>query len=259
MTKRNIALQIAYKGTHFHGYGIQPNQVTIQGELEKALKKLLGQPMKTHCAGRTDAGVHACAQVVNFFTEHTIPTMKIPLALQRLLPGDISILRSFDVSEDFHARFSALSRHYRYLISTDEVINPFEYQLKWRESRPFDPNLFKQVWENLVGEHNFEAFCSRGSYRKNYQITIQKVECLVQDGQLSCDIIAPSFLYNMVRALIGTTMAIAYGRFQENHIEKLLLKPERHLIGTRAPPQGLYLYRVNYPPEYDIQLKEIHI
>lgn len=251
---RHLALQLAYQGTDFHGYQVQPQQRTVQSELEHALERLLGHCPQTICAGRTDAGVHAYAQVVHFSTDHSLPLERLGLALNALLPGDLRVVRCFDVPPDFSARFSAVARHYRYLIGQHPVVPPLLRQHSWFYSRELDSILLQQNWESLQGRHNFAAFCKTGSYRENFEIPIHWVRCWPYGSFWVLEIIGQSFLYNMVRTLVGTVVDIARGHLSPEVLPRALEGGERRWVGTTAPPQGLYLYNVIYPPDLGLNL-----
>lgn len=251
---RNIVLHISYEGTHFHGYQIQPGQRTVQSCVESALSRLLQQDISVTCAGRTDTGVHALAQVVNFKTNHSFPLAKFVPALRGLLPPDIAVVQAWEKPPEFHARFSALARHYRYWLQPSAPANPFLRSRVWLCPWLLDVNLFQQAWKDLRGKHHFAAFCKSGSYRTNHDINVMWSDCLWQNGLLRCDIMADSFLYNMVRSLIGTTVDIARGRLPADHLQQLLQNPQRQQVGRTAPPEGLYLYNVIYPPTLELHL-----
>lgn len=252
---RNIALHVAYEGTHFHGYQIQQGQRTVQATLETALSHLLQDRISIICAGRTDAGVHALAQVINFHTPHTLPLERLVPALRGLLPADVAVWQAWEAPLDFHARFSAIARHYRYYLQPQAQAHPFLHSRVWLCPWALDVTLFQQTWQNLIGYHQFSAFCKSGSYRKNHWIEVLWANGEWDKGLLVCDIVADSFLHHMVRSLIGTTTEIARGRLPSDHIQQLLQRPERQQIGPTAPPQGLYLYNVIYPPELKLYLQ----
>jgi len=254
MTMRNIALQLVYQGTHFHGYQIQPAQRTVQSELEAALLKLLGELPVLTCAGRTDAGVHAYAQLVNFKTKHTLPQDRWVPALNGMLPPDLRVVQAWQVRPDFNSRYAALARHYRYLIRPAALTHPHLNEAVWQYTGLLDLEALQSAWQSLVGHHNFKAFCKSGSYRSEYEITVRWVQCWQWQELLVLEIMAQSFLYNMVRTLVGTVVDIARGKLTPAQLQQALLTGERQLAGSTAPPQGLYLYHVLYPPEDGLEL-----
>lgn len=252
---RHLGLHLVYEGTHFQGYQVQPGQRTVQGALEAALEKVLGHVCPTVCAGRTDAGVHARAQFVHFQTPHTFPLERLPLALQRHLPTDVAVLQAHELPFDFHARFSALSRCYRYFIQPQARPLPFNARYCWHYPYDFDVEKLFSLWPQLEGSHNFEAFCKSGSYRTQYQIEIEVARLEKGPNGLLClEIQAQSFLYNMVRTLVGTVLDIARGRFPAERLQAILGTADRALVGLTAPPQGLFLWDVNYPKHFELDL-----
>lgn len=255
MNERCLGLHLAYDGTAFQGYQVQPGQRTVQSELEAALKKVLGHPCATICAGRTDAGVHARAQFVHFRTSVNFPVKRLASALRAHLPPDMLVLQSIELPLSFHARYSALSRCYRYFLKPASTPDPFSARFGWHYPYSINRTLLQKIWLELKGTYDFRAFCRRGSYRTQTRIEIQQVSCTdLGNGWIQLDIQAQSFLYNMVRTLVGTALEIARGRFGEDHLRSLLEKPERQRIGLTAPPQGLFLWNVNYPPMYGLDL-----
>ncbi len=263
MRMRNIALQLVYQGTHFRGYQVQPGERTVQSCLADALETLLKHQPQLICAGRTDAGVHAYAQLVNFQTEHRLPIERFTPAINHLLPPDVRVVNAWEVSADFNSRFNAQARHYRYILSsaqfTLQVTHPMMREQIWHTGYSLDFKLLEQIWTSLQGEHDFRAFCAQGSYRQNYRIPIYWTRCWQHSGLIVLEIMGQSFLYNMVRTLVGTAVDIARGHLEPLRIAQALQTGERKLVGLTAPPQGLYLFNVVYPPEYRIELINQHI
>ena len=255
---RNIGLQLVYQGSDFHGYQIQPGLRTVQACLEAALKSLLTESVATICAGRTDAGVHAYAQVVNFCTGHSLPVERFAPALNSLLPPDLRIAGAWELDPAFNARFAARARHYRYVIG--KPASPLQRQVIWQCAYDLDLELLKATWLNLQGQHDFRAFCRKGSYRQNFVIPIYWTRCWQHGSLTVLEIMGQSFVYNMVRTLVGTAVDMARGRLAPDTLSQALSRGERKLVGTTAPPQGLTLYNVIYPPACRIQLiqPEIH-
>lgn len=248
------ALQVAYDGSDFAGYQIQPGLRTVQGELEVALRQLLGELSKTNPAGRTDSGVHAYAQLVSFSTPSPLPLDQMLPRLQRMLPPDIAVVKAWIVPPEFHARFKALARHYRYRVALSKQHHPLARQRFWAYPYTIQPELLTQVWEQLVGKARFGAFCKQSGYTRSDELEVLWTRVRQQGPWLELDIMADRFLHNMVRALVGTALDIARGRFPVDHIQRLLVEPDRAQIGLTAPAHGLYFYNVIYPPEYGITL-----
>lgn len=251
---RNIALQVVYHGTHFHGYQHQPGMRTVQACVEEALETLLKQPCPLLCAGRTDAGVHGYAQVVSFQTGHRIPVERMVLALRSLLPDDLAVVQAWELPAEFNPRASALGRHYRYLLQDGGIFNPVLRNQVWHCPYRVDRGLLRQVWKSLEGQYDFKAFCKTGSYRRHYLSRIYWTRCWEHQGLIVLEILGRSFLYNMVRTLVGTSIDIARGNLPPDTIQQLLGSGDRRRVGLTAPPQGLYLFNVIYPPEYGLSL-----
>lgn len=260
MKQRYLALQICYQGTHFSGYGSQPGLRTVEGELRQALSRLLGVEPLTICAGRTDAGVHAYAQLVSFSCEHGIPTERIGVALNKILPPDLRALTIWEVSPEFSARHSAMARHYRYLIRPAQWEHPLLREMVWHLSEPLDFELLKRLWLGLQGQHHFRAFCKSGSYRTHFDIHLPWTACWRYQDLIVLEVIGQNFLYNMVRSLVGTVAQIAAGGLPESYLELALSSGERRWIGRTAPPQGLCLFNVLYPPDSGVNMlnPEVH-
>jgi tRNA pseudouridine38-40 synthase len=253
--QRCIGLHIVYEGTHFQGYQVQPQLRTVQSELEAALAKVFGYPCTVFCAGRTDAGVHARAQFVHLNTSNAFPTERLAFALRRHLPSDLAVLEAHELPFDFHARFSALSRRYRYYLRPESIASPFNRRFCWHYPYAIDRELLTKVWGSLSGSHNFKPFCKSGSYRTQFNITIQDLQLhFWENGLIALEIQAQSFLYNMVRTLVGTSLDIARGRWPEEHMAEILTTGERAQVGLTAPPQGLFLWDVCYAPELGLDL-----
>lgn len=253
---RNLAVQITYQGTDFNGYQIQPGEPrTVQAELQTVLERLLRHAPRISCAGRTDAGVHAYAQVVNFQTAKDFPVDRLAPALNSMLPGDVRAIQAWEMPADFSARFSALARHYRYILRPHESTrNPHLRNSIWQCRYDLDFERLKQSWLSLQGQHNFQAFCKSGSYRDSYDISVHWCHAWQWQGFWVLEIIAQSFLYNMVRNLVGTMVDIARGKLPPEQLQLALDRGERHLSGSTAPPQGLYLYHVLYPAALGLEL-----
>lgn len=243
-----IKCTLLYDGSGFSGFQFQPRERTIGGELEKALKKLhKGEPIRIQSAGRTDAGVHARGQVIHFDTSMTIPEENWKRALNTLLPDDIYILSCENVTEDFHARFSAVSKEYRYeMITTPE---PDIFKRHYASYFPGHLNLDKirRACSYLEGTHDFTTFSSakasvKGSrVRTLYQLELKETEdgiCFIFKGN--------GFLYNMVRIMVSVLLDIGQGKREPEEIPKLIATKDRQQVGKTMPPQGLYLWKISY-------------
>lgn len=241
-----VALQVAYDGTHFQGYQVQPGCRTVESELKKALGRFLGHIPALICAGRTDAGVHAYAQVVSFQTTSPIPLERYAQALNRMLPGDVRVLQAFAVPADFSARFHAKARHYRYILAPMSQAPTLRHSV-WQTPFAVPFESLAEAWHSVRGPHNFKAFCKSGSYRTNFDIDVRWTHCWQHEGYVVLEILAESFLYNMVRSLVGSAVDVARGKYPLHHIARALETQDRQHVRLTAPPQGLYLYHVLYP------------
>ena len=242
----NIKLTIAYDGTHFKGWQRQANGKTIQGEIEKAIEKVFGKHHVLYGASRTDSGVHAKAQVANFKINSSIPTSKIPTALNACLSEDIAIIKAEEAGADFHSRFDAKIKHYRYFILNSRNRDPFNEKYSWRVPYKLNVPLVRKEAKVLIGKHDFKSFqatdkIERSSVRKISRLSIKK-----EKNQLIVDIEADGFLYNMVRNIVGTLVDIGRGYLPEGSMKKILKAKDRTKAGPTAPAKGLFLVEAKY-------------
>jgi tRNA pseudouridine38-40 synthase len=242
--------KVRYLGTQFHGFQVQPDRRTVQGELCRALCLTLGHECKVTGCSRTDGGVHANEFCITVECDGaTVPPEKLPEASARFMPSDLSLYRAEECSLDFHPRYDAVSKEYLYRIKNCKVYDPFEYGRAWflpREITDAGLELMRRSAECIVGKHDFSSFMSEGSdvtdtVRNVYYLDIQR-----KDDLIEIRICADGFLYNMVRIIVGTLIDAAYGRKSPEDIAEIILKKDRQLAGMTAPACGLYLNRVNY-------------
>ncbi len=238
-------LEISYNGTAYHGWQIQENAHSIQAEFEKALSKLLRSNIRVMGQGRTDTGVHAISSWLHFNSEFIPP--RFIESINGILPSDLSVNRIFPVKEDAHARFSALSRSYRYHIHHRK--SPF---LKGRSAflkKIPDYNQMKLALSYLLGRQDFECFSKIHTNVKTFICTIHSVQLEVnlESGTAIFYIEADRFLRNMVRAIVGTLLEIGYGRLAPEDMKKIIEAKSRSNVGTSAPACGLFLTQVRYP------------
>ncbi|MGL5807570.1 MAG: tRNA pseudouridine(38-40) synthase TruA [Xenococcaceae cyanobacterium] len=246
--KEKVALVIQYLGTNFHGWQRQPNRRTVQQEIEEAIAKVLKQKVTLHGAGRTDAGVHAAAQVAHFEHDSLIPDCKWAKVLNSVLPEDIKIRASAQVPADWHARFSASWRRYRYTIYTDKQPNLFVQPFTWHYYRaPIQEALMQEALIPLLGKHHLAAFHRAGSARKHSWVDVQAAECYRQDDFLYLEIQANGFLYGMVRLLVGMLLEVGIGKRSPASFTKIWIEQKREEVKYAAPAKGLCLLRVGYP------------
>ena len=242
--------KINYLGTAFHGFQVQPDKRTVQGELCKAISEALGVPVMVTGCSRTDSGVHANEFCIMIEAEGaTVPPSKLPIAVARFLPNDISLFYAKEASSDFHVRYDVTSKEYLYRIINRPIYDPFDFGRAWFVSRPIDEdgiNRMRQAAAFLVGKHDFSTFMSSGS---DVEDTVREVFYLtvVKDGDnIEVKISADGFLYNMVRIIVGTLVEVAHGRFAPEDVKRMLDSKDRSLAGMTAPAEGLYLNSVNF-------------
>lgn len=244
---QRLKCTIAYDGTAYFGYQIQPNNRTIQEEIEKALKKLhKGSEIKIYASGRTDAGVHAKGQVIHFDTNLDIPEEKWPIALNSILPGDISILFAERVNGKFHARFDVKRKEYRYFINPSSKKDPFTRNYAARYPYELNIKAIESAMAHLIGTHDFTSFCSAKTEVEDKIRTIYKMEIQEDNGLIVFKFIGNGFLYNMVRILTGTLLDVGTGKRTPESISTVLEEKDRALAGKTAPAHGLYLWEVFY-------------
>lgn len=243
-----LKIKLAYDGTAFSGWAKQPDRRTVQEEFEKAFSTVSRHQCETIVAGRTDAGVHATAQIVH--VDVPIGTDQIDLAyrLNRLLDADICVLEIEVAPEGFHARFSALRRHYQYqIVDGNRAINPLDRYDRASWYRPLDLDRLNQASSLLLGEHDFAAFCK---FREG-ATTIRTLETFKwerkADGLLVAQVVADAFCYSMVRNLVGAAVCVAEGRFEPSWIAEMLANRQRISDSMVFPAEGLTLVQVDYP------------
>ncbi|MCM3086878.1 tRNA pseudouridine38-40 synthase [Bhargavaea ginsengi] len=243
-----IKLIIAYDGSGFEGYQIQPKGRTVQGELEQALSVIhKGTAVRVHASGRTDAGVHASGQVVHFDTPLGIPDNRWAMALNTRLPGAIRILSAETVPDGFHARFSATGKTYRYIWHLSDVISPFRRYFT-TPSLGVTPDVARMEAgaRHLIGTHDFTSFCSAKTDVEDKVRTIESIRFERQGEELHMVISGSGFLYNMVRIIAGTLWMCGKGELDPEDIPGILAAKDRSQAGKTAQAQGLYLENVHY-------------
>jgi len=248
-----IALGIEYDGSEFHGWQLQKDAVrTVQGAVEQALSKVANHEVNVICAGRTDTGVHATEQVIHFDTEAVRDERAWVYGANANLPKDVVVLWAKPVAEDFHARFSAQRRAYRYVIFTREVRPTF---LAWRVTwhyRPLDIQRMQTAGNHLLGEHDFSSYRAVACQARSPVRTLHKLEVSRQGPFIFIDLEANAFLHHMVRNIAGVLIAIGEGERPEEWSREVLEAKDRTFGGVTAAPYGLYLTEVGYPDKYAI-------
>lgn len=245
---QRVALVIQYLGTHFHGWQRQTQQRTVQEEIEKALNSVMGRPVTLHGAGRTDAGVHAAAQVAHFDANCSIPAERWASILNSHLPKDILIRASANVDHCWHARFSASWRRYRYTLYTEKRPNLFVNAFSWHYYyADLDESLIQAAMNPLIGHHHLAAFHRAGSKRKHSWVEVQAAECYRQGPFIYIEIQADGFLYGMVRLLVGLLVQVGSSSLSPDSFTELWRQQRREEVKYAAPAHGLCLLRVGYP------------
>ena len=248
---KNVKLITEYDGTKYHGWQIQKNAETIQGEIEKAVYKLTGEYSEVNGCSRTDKGVHAFGHVSSFVTSSSIPSEKFCFALNSVLPKDIVVKHSCEEAKDFHARFSCTGKKYMYRIYNCNTQSALLKDRAWFEPRVLDTEAMKRAAEYYVGEFDFSAFQAVGSsvqttVRKIFSTDVRSSESLNGGKDIFFEVSGSGFLYNMVRIMAGTLLEVGKGRINPEDISDIIILGKRAKAGVTAPPQGLYLKEVYY-------------
>jgi tRNA pseudouridine38-40 synthase len=245
---RRVKLTVAYDGTAYAGWQVQPNGTTLQATVEKALAQILQEPVRVRAAGRTDAGVHAREQVVDFADagKRDIPT--IVHGGNALLPPDIRILSAEEVPETFDARRHATEKEYRYFLYLSPVDSPFLSRYAWNIEAPLDIDAVREGLSHLVGEHDFSSFRGQGCNARSPVRTVFRADVSTYDvpGLFSIDVAGAGFLRHMMRNIVGTVVNAGKGKHSAEHVGEILRARDRSAAGVNAPPHGLFLWRVSY-------------
>ncbi len=241
---RNIKLTLEYDGSDFFGWQRQAEGRTVQGVLENALKNLLQDSPKTYASGRTDSGVHAVAQVVNFKTDSQLSIEKIRLGLNRYLPVDVKILHVAQVADEFHARFSALKRIYEYHIAKMPVAINRHYV--WFCRFHLDKKKLGDGAQYIIGRHSFEALSKVNPKEKHYLCDVEYANWYENEHRLVFEICANRFLHRMVRIIVGTLVEVGRGNLEPVAVKNIIESKNRNLAGASVPAKGLFLKQVIY-------------
>ncbi len=247
MPRRNLRCVLEYDGSQYHGWQRQRGVLTIQEVLETRLEIMLNRPMSVRASGRTDAGVHARGQVVNFYTETRMGPEEVQKGLNSLLPGDVVVLRVEEVSDSFHARFSAKSKTYEYRILNRPTPSALERRYAWHIRRPLYLNPVLESLELLTGTHDFAAFMASGSSARSTERDLMRASVSRPDPEhVVFRFEANGFLRHMVRNLVGTLVEVGLGKRSSQEIPTILTGKDRREAGITAPAHGLYLVSVQY-------------
>ncbi|MBI4166510.1 MAG: tRNA pseudouridine(38-40) synthase TruA [Acidobacteria bacterium] len=261
---RNIRLTLAYDGTNFHGWQRQPNAPTIQACVENAIERVTGLQSTVWASGRTDAGVHAAAQVCNFITECPIPCSNLVKALNDVLPASIRVNASSEVAAAFHARYNARAKVYRYRILQAPVCSPFLWRFVYHYPYALDCTAMAKAARLIEGKHDFTSFAAVGEEQEARrqksearigraqaqgmvrEIFTSRVLSRTKNSMLIYDVRGSGFLHHMVRNIVGTLMEVGRGKIEPDEIRRILKARDRTLAGPTAPALGLCLMRVEY-------------
>ncbi|GAA0225595.1 tRNA pseudouridine(38-40) synthase TruA [Metaclostridioides mangenotii] len=242
---RNIKITVQYNGKNYCGWQSQPDSVGIQGAIENAYYEITKENIKVIGSGRTDSGVHALGQVANFTTDSSISADKIPNALNAKLPKDISVVEAEDVDEDFHSRYSAKRKCYRYMIHNNRYRNPIVSGISYQVKYDLDFDKMVRESKSLIGTHDYKGFMSSGSQVKSTVRTIYDLRLEKNEDMIVLEIEGNGFLYNMVRIIVGTLVDIGRGRISEP-LSEVIESKDRDMSGHTAPACGLFLKKVFY-------------
>ena len=243
---RNIKLTIRYDGTRYAGWQSQKNGLAIQDVIQNAIKRITGQRISLIGSGRTDAGVHAEAQVANFRTKSKIPLEKIRMALNSMLPKDIAVTNVEEVSQKFNAQKSAKSKLYRYTIMNSDYMDPLVRHFATKCFYKLNINSMRKAAGHLVGRHDFKSFRTTDGEEKNSVRTIKNIKIEKEGNLVYIYIEANGFLYNMARSIVGTLVEVGRGKFEIARVKEIILKRNRKFSGPTMPAKGLCMVAVKY-------------
>jgi tRNA pseudouridine38-40 synthase len=248
---RRIRITLTWDGTEFHGWQIQPGLPTIQGTLEEIVGAIEGNPVHVAGSGRTDAGVHACAQVAAFTLDNPIPADNLRRAINRLLPPAIRVLDATETDADFHPRFDAIAKTYQYTIHRAPLCSPFEWRYVHHYPYPLDEEAMNAAAGLFEGDHDFTAFAASDNRDEDGKSRVRKIfsSTLVRSADhLIYTVRGSGFLKHMVRNIVGTLIETGRGNLNARAITTFFSADSRHKAGPTAPAKGLVLLSVEYPP-----------
>jgi tRNA pseudouridine38-40 synthase len=249
---RNLKITLSYDGTDFSGWQVQPRTATIQGILASAIGRVTGEKVLPQASGRTDAGVHALAQVVTFVTESSVPTETFQKALNDILPPSVRVLRVDEVAVDFHARHSAKAKTYRYRIYRGAICPPFLARYVWHYPYPLEERAIASAAACVIGEHDFTSFAAADPERGRENECVSNVRQIFSSSwqrtgeEFVYTVRGAGFLHHMVRNLVGTFICVGKGTLKPDDITRILEAKNRSQAGPTAPASGLYLVNVEY-------------
>lgn len=244
---RTILLILEYDGSDFAGWQLQPNGRSVQAVVESALAELLGEAVRVHSAGRTDAGVHARAMPAHFVTTRDLPLHAFRDGLNRFLPDDVAVREVHQMPDGFHSRFVTSSKWYRYTIDRVRVRSPLQRRTTWQLPWQLNLEAMREAAACLVGEHDFRSFRVSGCSARTTVRNIHSVDLVEEGSLLHVDVRGSGFLRNMVRMVVGTLVQVGQGKRPPADIAGMLRCEPGIRCGLNAPPQGLCLMAVDYP------------
>lgn len=244
---KRIKLTVAYDGTDYCGWQIQPNGITVEEVLNRNLSELTGEEITVTGASRTDSGVHAQGNVAVFDSDTTIPPERIAYAVNRKLPEDIVVIRSEEVPGDWHPRYQETEKTYEYHILNREMPDPVRRRDTYFISYPLDLEAMRHAAAYLKGEHDFRSFCNVHTDVQDTVRTIYDLDIIRSGDLVTVRIRGNGFLYNMVRIIVGTLVRVGRGFYSPGQVKEILEAKERTSAGVTAPPQGLVLVKIDYP------------
>ncbi len=247
---RNLKLTLQYDGTLFHGFQIQPKDITVQKVIETSLSNICGEDIHITGCSRTDSGVHAVMYVCNFHTTFPIPAEKLPIVMNNKFQKDrpdIKILDCTEVHDDFNARFDTINKTYRYIINNSGNCDVFTRNYQWQYSfKKLNVNKMRKAAKYIVGKKDFKSFMTSGAQVTSTVRQVNYLKITKKGGIITLYINADGYLYNMVRIITGTLVDVGSGKFKPEYVKEIIDAKNREMAGQTAPPQGLSLYEVNY-------------
>lgn len=243
---RNIQIIIGYDGSHYHGWQMQKNVISVQEKIEQAIHKITKENNNVNGCSRTDQGVHAKGQSANFYTKSKISIERIPFALNTFLPLDIRVYQALERPMEFHSRYHAIGKKYSYHILNTPHASALEYNRAWHVPQHLNIDAMIEANEYIIGTHDFSAFRVTGSAVKTSTRTICYSNLFYKDNKIKLEIKGDGFVYKMVRSIMGTLVEVGKGRFHHKEILDIMQSKDRKNAGKTAPAQGLYLEKIYY-------------
>ena len=246
LTIHNIRLVIEYDGKDFNGWQKQNEKLNIQGEIERAIEIITGEQVELIASGRTDAGVHALNQIANFKIEKDINIEKLPYALNSQLKRSVRVKTAEIVDDDFHSRYHAKRKTYRYVINNSPQGSSIYRNLEYNFPLHLDETLMQEAIKYFVGEHDFKAFKATGGSTKSSVRTIYDASVKREGERIYIELTGNGFLYNMVRIIAGTLLDVGLGKIKPEEVKDIIESKDRNRAGKTLPPNGLFLVNVDY-------------